>query len=420
MRLIDWVCETRSEDEKLDIFWQVVCLLQEFGKGQGTISPALYHVDENNDVTYVGVPAVAHANEPIHMLERYFEHEDFHVAFRAPESGLAGVCAEKADVFSLGMLMCYLFLESNHEGVRCELPKVKRAIVLNPFRRTKRYSDGTAVPARDSTAISLLMERMTFYDPELRPTVKQVMAELNSKMCKFGIILQNELSGEWHKEIVRSFALSESYIFTPDKEYVVHGVTLAPISREPLKIPFRLLKKQYAVSVAYACEGRWSNAVKKRVVFWENADEHELRARGSSGLSIPKSTAALYYCDEVYGIDGDALFCESDGFTYEIGYYKHMQDNDSGGKQINLLRAGNIGAPEILLARFQSIFRDIRRTAQEMYCVAAYGNLCPGTIKTLNDAFPEGVRIYRLSDDDLLKGEELYLTAKADYQEVTV
>ncbi|MCL1831817.1 MAG: hypothetical protein FWG45_02765 [Oscillospiraceae bacterium] len=416
MKLADWVSETRTESERLDIFWQIVRLLEN-GKGRGYVSPTLYEVNDANDVTYVGLP----------QDER--KYDEFCKAFAAPELPDGAKPTDKSDVFSAGMLLCFI-LEN-------ETPKVIRTVSQNPFRKARRFNDGSVVRAKDSKAISLLMERMTSYDPTPRPTLRQVTESLNDNICKFGIILENELSQECHKEITRSFASCESYKFIPENEYVINWVTVAPLSVEPILIPFRLIKKQYKLKVAYSSEGRWSNAVKKstqevsaksEVAFVRADIDDSLVAKESdepnlsnfkyspetlkaartaqSALTIPRTTAALCYCDAVYGVDGDALFCESDGYTYEMGFYEYKRRDNN--KTISIVREGSIAVPERLEARILSILREAEKAVYDMFCVGVYGNLSPDVIKTLNDTFPEAVRIYRLSDDDLLEGEALY------------
>ncbi|MCL1881430.1 MAG: protein kinase [Oscillospiraceae bacterium] len=399
MKLIEWVNESRSENEKLDIFWQIVRLLNDSGKGAGFISPILYEVNDENDVTYVGYPTNEHENAQ--------ELSSFHKNFRAPElPEEGGKPTEKSDIFSLGLLMWYLTYG--------EVPTVTRTVSQNPFRKVKRLGEGTVVRAEDSKPISLLMERMTSYESAPRPTMKHILDELNSNICKFGILLVNDLSGECHQEIKRSFASSESYVFIPDEEYVVNCVTLAPISREKFVIPFRLVKKQYTLKVAYASVGRWNNAVKKeRTPLLESLEilgEHGKLENSKSGAKVPKSIAALHYCDAVYGVDGDALFCETDGYTYDMGFYEHTVDNImSSNKKISISKEGSVAIPERLEARILSLLREVNKAVYDMFCVGVYGELTPEVVKTFNDTFPEAVRIYCLTDEDLLKGAALYL-----------
>jgi hypothetical protein len=276
------------------------------------------------------------------------------------------------------------------------------------MNRSKRNTEVSAVKAKDSSSISLMMERMTAYDPMSRPTLKEIENVLGSNACRFGILLENTLTGEHHAEITRSFTGSPSYTFTPEKEYLVNLATIAPISTEPMLIPFRLVKKQYVLPVAYAAEGRWNNVVEK-----EGVDSLEMiESGGEYSSEVGKASAALYFCDAVYGIEGDALFCESDGYTYEMGFYEYSRGDES--KRISIVRDGEVAVPERLEARILSILREADKTICDLYCVGVYGKDCTGgkldsaVITALNNIFPEAVRIYKLDNGDLLKGAALF------------
>jgi hypothetical protein len=169
-------------------------------------------------------------------------------------------------------------------------------------------------------------------------------------------------------------------------------------------IPFRLIRKQYFVEVDYSASGRWNNAVKK-----EDAPVSIQAASEEQASNISKTTAALYFCDAVYGIKGDALFCETDGYTYEMGLYEYKRNDNE--KTISILKEGEVVVPERLEARIFSILREAEKTIPDLYCVGVYGNLNPTTIKVINDIFPEAIRIFQLNSDDLLKGAALYLEA---------
>jgi hypothetical protein len=187
--------------------------------------------------------------------------------------------------------------------------------------------------------------------------------------------------------------------------------TLAPLSDETLLVPFRLVKKRYVLEVSYSGEGRWDYAKRKEGVESLLPTVPISPALEAEAAKIPKSTAALHFCDAVYGVEGDALFCETDGYTYEMGFYEHCRERSRSGvtKAISIVKEGSIAVPERLEARILSILREGSKAVYDLFCVAVYGNLTPDAIKTINDAFPEAVRIYRLNDEDLLKGAALYL-----------
>jgi hypothetical protein len=395
MRLTEWINDSHGENEGLDILLQVIRLLRESGKGQGIISPALYDIDSSNNVTYIEPdtqPASLEGNI-----------EELYRAFKAPEGVLTGSgdikssSAEKRDVFSLGLLLYYLL---NKEI--CYVNRQTGSFV-NPFSKSRRRnSDPSAAMAPDSMPTSLLMQRMTSYEPDSRPYLKDVLCILQSNVCKFAIIPENIQTGERYTQISRSFTSSESYKFVPEDEYVFNSATITPLSNEPLTIPFRLVFKQYILEVAYGCDGRWHNTQKK-------AEVRDIALISPQmAMSVPKSTAALHYCDTVYGIKSDALFCETDGYTYEMGFYEFNPEN-SANKEIDIVREGSIAVPERLEARILSILREREKTIYDLFCVAVYGNISAEVIKAVNDMVPEAIRIYQLSDEEILKGAAIYL-----------
>jgi hypothetical protein len=394
MRLAEWVNETREENENLDIFLQIVRLLNETGKGTAAFSPAFYEVDENNDVAFVEAKSFGDFESP----------EDFCAPEAVSGSSDSG---GKREIFSLGLLLYYLFYR--------KLCLVNRtaAFQKSVLKSRRKNIEISAFKAEDSKPVSMLMERMTSYNPASRPSLKEILTFLHSKMCKFGIIRENVLSKERYAEIVRCFSERDVYKYTPEKEYVVDLVTIAPLSCEPLIIPFRLIKKQYVVEVAYGGEGRWHCAEKKA----DSPDVESLRcATEEEAESVHRATAALIFCDTVYGVEGHALFCETDGYSYEMGLYEHTYGNVS--KKISIIKEGEVAVPERLEARILSILREgSSKAVYDLFCVAVYGKTNPAVIKTINDLFPEAVRIYHLTDDDILKGAELFLNGLRNTRE---
>lgn len=381
MRLAEWVSDTREENENIDIFLQITRLLHDAGKGRGTVSPAFYKVDSLNDVTFTedGLP------EYDYSAPECYEED--------------GGSIEKSDVFSLGLLLHFILYQKP-----CPVNRVTEKSFFKPRRKNV---EGSAFKAEDSKLLPRLIERMTSYNPESRPSLKEILSVIYSNYtCRFGIIRENVLTKERYIEIVRCFSERKQYIFVPEKEYTVDMVTIAPISTEPMTIPFRLVKKQYILPVSYNVNGRWSRAEKK-----ENAaqiEELPIAAKNETER-VHKATAALYFCDAVYGIEGDALFCESDGYSYKMGFYEHKGFNYQNAKEISIVKEGEIAVPERIEARILSILREKGKAVYDLFCVAVYGRQNPVVIKTINDLFPDAIRIYRLSDEDILKGASLYL-----------
>jgi hypothetical protein len=375
----------------------------------GIISPALYEVDRLNNVTFVGVVPTGDASDELYR------------AFKAPETVTGNAAdsdlsrsplstqsdaSQKRDVFSLGLLLYYL--------LNREVYLVNRQTGIFPLIKSrKRPVDACAIMAEDSGAIPRLMQRMTAYEAELRPLLKEVLSVLHSNICRFSIISENMQTGERYTKITRSFTGSESYKFVPDKEYIYNSVTITPVSCEPLSVPFRLVHKQYILEVIYGGEGRWLNTERK-------VDTGSIQAVSrEQARTVPKSTAALHFCDEVYLIKGDSLFIETDGYTYEMGLYEYRRDDEC--KQITLIRDGSIAVPERLEARILSILREREKAINDLYCVAVYsgqGELSAEVIKSLNDMLPEAIRIYQLSDDDILKGSAIYLSKEEITHEI--
>jgi hypothetical protein len=391
MRLTEWINEFHEENENLDILLQIVLLLRDSGKGRGIISPALYEVDSFNNVKFT---------EPGGFPQEMYKE------FAAPENVPANVeewensVWEKSDIFSLGLLMYYL--------LNRKICPVNRPVSMftNPFSKSRRKNtDPCAAMAADSRPISMLMERMTSYDPGLRPNLKEVSSILSSDICRFGIIFENIQTGERYTQITRSFTGSAAYKFVPEKEYIINSVTIAPLSCEPLMIPFRLVEKQYVIQVVYGGDERWLDSHD-----WANSLSGlpaDLPLCDESLEQVHKATAALFFCDAVYGIKGNALFCETNGYSYEMGLYEHKGDSH---KQISVLRDGSIAVPERIEARALSILREVSKTIHDLYCVAVYGNLTADVIKAINDIFPQAIRIYKLDDEDLRKGAAIYLS----------
>ena len=394
MRLTDWVSETREENENLDIFLQIVRLLRESKKGQGAISPAFYEVDAANNVTFIEATTFGEFEAP----------EDF----AAPEAGSknSGV-SEKRDVFSLGLLLYFLTTQ--------KLCQVDRSVFggRSFWKSRKKFAEGSAFVAEDSKRLPKLIERMTRYKPEARPSLREILSILQTEnTCKFGIVRENVLTKERYIEIVRYFSEMDVYKYIPEKEYVVDLVTIVPLSLEPLLIPFRLIKKQYILPVAYGGTGRWQQVERKA-----SAPDFETQSRLTSNdieqaQEVDRAVAALYFCDAVYGVEGHALFCETDGYSYEMGLYEHL--NDGEDKKITITKEGEIAVPERIEARILSILREGSKAVYDLFCVAVYGKQNPAAIKTINDLFPEAVRIYNLSDEDLLRGALLYLESKKE------
>ncbi|MCL1904222.1 MAG: hypothetical protein FWF94_07385 [Oscillospiraceae bacterium] len=398
MRLAEWVCASREENENLDIFLQVARLLLSSQKGSGTFSPAFYEIDTDNNVTFVEAKSFNECELP----ER----------FRAPEivnsvSGISGI-SEKSNVFSLGLLLHFLLYQK-----LCPVNRGNFTSGKTFLKPRKKNVEASAYMSNDSGPLSLLMERMTFYKPESRPTVNEVMSYIyGNYVCRFGIVRENVLSKEHYTEIVRCFSERDVYSYTPEKEYTVDLVTIAPLSREPMLIPFRLVKKQYILPVAYGSDGRWHCAEKKAdAVQFENLPIVERDA----AERVHRATAALHFCDAVYGVEGHALFCETDGYSYEMGLYEHFYGNKN--KQISIFKEGEVVVPERLEARILSILREGSKAVYDLFCVAVYGKENPAAIKTINNLFPEAVRIYHLNDDDILKGASLYLNKSSSISE---
>ncbi|MDR0197254.1 MAG: hypothetical protein LBI36_03440, partial [Oscillospiraceae bacterium] len=170
-------------------------------------------------------------------------------------------------------------------------------------------------------------------------------------------------------------------------------------------------RKQYALEVVYAKEGRWSYAVKK-------PDAPAVAPASEEDVAIvPKSAAALYYCDAFYEGGGDALLCGTDGYSFELGY------SGESGKTVKITREGTLAAPERIGARILSVLKQAGKTPGEISRVAVYGcgvfparganaaKVMPSVIKAINDIFPEEVNIYDLSANDILTGAALYMDA---------
>ncbi|MDR0221973.1 MAG: hypothetical protein LBI38_00325 [Oscillospiraceae bacterium] len=384
MKLTEWVRERREENEILDVFLQITRLLSD-GKGQGAVSPALYEVDELNNVLFNG-------NET--------DLPNPASDFRAPENGRNG---EKSDVFSLGMLLYLLLNKETYYQSR----NVSPALLLKARRRSPGFS---MIKSEDGRPVSLLMEKMTSVDADERPSLKDILAVLSGYVCRFSVLPQNIQTGEVFGEITRSFTGSQSYKFMPESRYVIDGVTLAPVSQTPLLIPFRLVRKQYALEVVYAKEGRWSYAVKK-------PDAPEVPPASEEAFSIvPKATAALYYCDAFYGARDSTLLCGTDGYSFELGY------SEGGGKNVKISREGTLVAPERIGTRILSMLKQTGKAPGEISRVAVYGygvfpakganaaKVMPAVTKTINDIFPEDVNICSLSGEDILRGAALYIS----------
>ncbi|MCL1866122.1 MAG: hypothetical protein FWF82_01795 [Oscillospiraceae bacterium] len=419
MNLTEWINEFHEENESLDIFLQIVCLLRESGEGRGSISPALYEVDSLNNVTFTGKDrSFNESDESVNELFKAFKAPEM-LSGNSAESEIAkspksqrlsqSTILEKSDVFSLGLLLYYLL---NREI----LPVNKHTgFFSNPFSKSRKKSlEFSAVMAENSNPSSLLMQRMTCYEPESRPYLKEVLSALSAGICKFSVVPVNVRTGERYPLISRSFSGSAMYKFVPEKEYTFAGVTISPESEAAVLVPFRLIQKQYILGVVYGGKERWQcpdNTRKKG----EAASLLPEPALTEDTEGIPKSAAALLFCDTVYGIKGDSIFCETDGYTYEIGYYEHKSPNheQSVRKEIAMIREGSIAVPERLEARILSILRENEKTINDLFCVAVYsdygGSLSPDVVKAMNDMLPEAIRIYQLEDDDLLRGTALYL-----------
>ncbi|MCL2070720.1 MAG: hypothetical protein FWH07_00605 [Oscillospiraceae bacterium] len=396
MRLAEWVFEPHEENESLDIFLQIVRLLHDLGKGAGTVSPAFYEIDDDNDVTFVDSKSFGEFESP----------EDY----SAPESANKNVGGngEKRDVFSLGILLHFILYQK-----LCPIDRNVAFTGKSFLKSRKKVIETSAIKADDSKQASLLMERMSSYNPESRPTLKEILAVLQSNMCRFGIVRENVLSKERYTEIIRCFSERDSYRYTPEKEYTVDLVTIAPLSCEPLLIPFRLVKKQYILPVAYGSEGRWHCAEKKSdAPDFEDFASPANHESASDLAGVHKATAALYFCDAVYGIEGHTLFCETDGYAYQMGLYVHSYGNES--KVISIFKGGEVVVPERLEARILSILRAGSKAVYDLFCFVLYGKSNPAVIKTINDLFPEAVRIYHLDDNDILKGASLYLNSQGN------
>jgi len=163
MRLVEWVGDSSlssfdRENESLDIFLQIIRLLRESGKGQGIISPVLYDVDSANNVNI---------DDGWDNLSGS-DGESLCREFKPPENEKSpGFSVEKGDVFSLGLLLYYL--------LEREVCKVDRpAFSAFPFKPRRKSLEISAVKARESKPIPMLMERMTSYEAEFRPSLKEV------------------------------------------------------------------------------------------------------------------------------------------------------------------------------------------------------------------------------------------------------
>jgi hypothetical protein len=352
------------------------------------ISPVLYEVDSANNITFVDSGPDA---------ELSLAESELYRAFKAPENASVNASesvVEKRDVFSLGLLLYYL--------LNREICYVNRQSTgFSGIFGKKKPVEPSAAMANDSSAVPMLMQRMTSYEPDSRPYLKDVLCILQSNICKFGIIPVNVQTGERFPVVVRSFTSSDSFKFVPESEYSAGTVTLKPISAEPLLIPFRLVNKQYVLEVRYGCEGRWGNQSVKT-----DPASIKLAAREEAG-EVLRPAAALHFCDTVYGIKGNALFIETDGYTYEMGLYEHdflIPHN----KKICIVRDGNIAVPERIEARVLSILKEQEKNIHDLYCVAVYGDISPIVAKVINDIFPEAIRLYHLNDEDILKGAAIY------------
>jgi len=369
MKLTDWLKQPREDNELLDVFLQITRLLKDGGDGAGFISPALYDVDNANNVSYLseGVFSQAHAD------------------YRSPEAGKAG---EKSDVFSLGMLLFYLLNGQTYYE--------KIGVSANAMLKSRRKNtDMSVIKAADNSTASLLMERMTSPSPESRPSLKDVLSALNSGVCRFSVCPKNVRTGEIYGEITRSFTGSADYKFKPESVYIFNSVTLAPISTAPLLIPFRLVKKQYALEVSYAKEGRWSFATKK-------PDAPTVPPASPKDASkVPNLRAALCYCDVMYDEMETVLLCGTDGVSFELGFAENGV--------LTVSKNGELSSPERIEARILSLMKQAGRPMSDIVKIAVYGELPPAIIRTINDIFPEEVGIYELTNDDILKGAALYL-----------
>jgi len=156
-----------------------------------------------------------------------------------------------------------------------------------------------------------------------------------------------------------------------------------------------LIKKQYALEVAYAKEGRWSFASKK-------PDAPSVPpASGLDAAKVPKLRAALCFCDVMYEEMDTALLCGTDGVSFELGFAERGV--------LTVSKTGVLSAPERIEARILSLMKQAGRPMSDITKIAVYGELSPAVIRTINDIFPEEVGIYELNGDDILKGAALYL-----------
>jgi predicted acetyltransferase len=257
------------------------------------------------------------------------------------------------------------------------------------------------------------MERMTDYEPDSRPSFKEIEYVLGANICRFEVLPVNVQTGEKYPAIVRNFTGSNVFKFKPETEYVYCLSTLSPLSTATMLIPFRLVKKQYVLELSYAAQGRWNNVTVKTA-----ADDLQVGEPSEEELEklaqVPKMTAALKFCDVVYGIEGDTLFCETDGYTYEMGLYEYKWRDEN--RTIGIVREGEVAVPERLEARVLSILREVEKTITDLFCVVVYakqGEVSPAVIKAINDSFPEAIRIYQLGENDLKKGA--ILSSGTDY-----
>ena len=449
MKLVEWAKSTRSNNEILDVFLQIVRLrLKNSSDSTKTanlltapanglcavgVSPASYEVDADNfnEVAYI---RLADSDPELAELAEKFAAPD------TLEDCSDKKAAEKRDVFSLGLMLHFLF---HGEIFDCENKKQN----LFAFAKMKKSVEGSAIKAPDVEPHSQLIERMTAYDPNLRPDLNEIVRTLTSGVCRFGVIRENILTGERYKEIVRCFSENNEqhgYKFYADDEYLIDGAVIKPLFPEPLVVPFRLIKKDYIMSVAYGNDERW-HCIKKAELKPGSPDIEGLRlATEEETFDCPKAVAALKFCDTVYGIGGHCLFCDVEpihrleekstdsdentaakppklqGYFYEMGLYRYTRsDKDNTDKQICIYKSGEIVAPERLEARIRSILKEGEMAVYDLYCVAVYGNLCPNIIKTINDTFPEAIRIYRLSEEDILKGIALYCDTADDIRHYT-
>ncbi|MCL2634783.1 MAG: hypothetical protein FWD34_09760 [Oscillospiraceae bacterium] len=378
MKLTEWLNQPHEENEILDIFLQITRLLRDSGKGQGRVSPALYEVDQANNVIYL---ETANADDFIY--------------FKAPEGN--GKLIEKSDVFSLGMLLYFLLNNETYYQ--------SKGIAINSITKPRRRNaDITVIKASDNRPISLLMERMTAGEPEKRPFIKDVLSVLSNNVCRFSVFLKNERTGEIFSEVSRSFTGSMSYKFTPEPEYFINKVTLKPSTPKPLLIPFRLVRKNYELDMVYGKEGRWSFATRK-------PDAPSVPPANQEMLDeVNRATAALYYINAVYTGTGNALLCETDGFSFELSYAASAIEN-----YIEFNMTGRLSAPERIDARILSLLKQANGSLSDIKRVAIYGNLPPQMIKAINDLFPEDVYIYELSQEEILKGAVIFKAETVDF-----